>query len=592
MQALLSNRRYFASLMAGSAIISGYCATDSSLIKTAQGEDVKEENAKTIHETKIKRFMQWLESNGADVARVEVKPMIDGSGFGLFVSSSCKEGDLKRSLSPSGWLPRWLWPRRDPLPLASFPLDKAITAHKILNEASPAMAYDYKMLIEEGLLDERALIIAFLASERVKGPASSLSPWIDILPNSFPSTPVSFASEPMMDELKGTPLFKAAKVIRGRLENLWHRIKPALIGATSSSSPALGGRKPTFEDLVWAHNVFWSRGQSIPVSNEVHEGLVPGLDFCNHHPLSPKCYWEVSLGKKRAKRNGKDDTEGLIYDGARVELRFLSFTPDERRGALSTRPGDELTISYGDKSNEELLMLHGFAIPGNPNDRVMLALPVPPPPTSAWDEATVARIELIKRLGCGMQFFLPSIAEAELKGSDGLSSIEIPLDLLAALEVLSLKPGELAAKLSSKEDHSPPAVRFDEVASILDRIDKIPHQEVKDVQEKLGLRMGALATLVKMLELRVQELEGDQGTGTMERDRRILMRITRTLKEGEHSGGGKDDNEALRGSREELATRAACIIYRSEQKRMTRAYLVAARIKLQQVLTAMQKLGS
>jgi hypothetical protein len=488
----------------------------------------------------------------------------------------------------SRWLPRWLWPRNE-LPLASFPLDKAITAPKILSEAPPSEAKGYTRLIEQGLLDERTLIIAFLASEKVKGPASPLAPWIDMLPKNFPSTPVSFASDSMMDELKGTPLFKAARFIRGRLEKLWSEIQPALIEATSSSSPALRGRKPVFEDLLWAHNVFWSRGQSIPVStNEVHEGLVPGLDFCNHHVTNPKCYWEVSPGKKDAKKKGGVE-EGLIYNGSRMELRFLSFTSDERRGATSTRLGDELTISYGDKSNEELLMLHGFAIPGNPNDKVMLSLPFPP--SSAWDEATMARIELIKRLGCGMQFFLPSIANVETKGAEAMSSIEMPSDLLAALEVLSLKPQELAAKLSSSQEQSPHASKVDEVALIISRIERIPQQEVKEAQEKLGLRMGALATLIKMLEVRVQELEGDQGTGTLERDRRLMRRALRDLKEGGDAGGEEDQESPRGGSREQLATRTACVVYRSEQKRITRAYLVAARLKLQQVLAAMQNLG-
>ncbi len=71
---------------------------------------------------------------------------------------------------------------------------------------------------------------------------------------------------------------------------------------------------PTFEDFLWAYSVFWSRGQSLPmvvpgeapgnpeaahggtaaaadggsgggggrVRVVVQEGVVPGLDFCNH----------------------------------------------------------------------------------------------------------------------------------------------------------------------------------------------------------------------------------------------------------------------------------------------------------------------
>ncbi len=42
------------------------------------------------------------------------------------------------------------------------------------------------------------------------------------------------------------------------------------------------------------------------------------------------------------------------------------------------RPGEELFISYGDKSNEELLMLNGFALEDNTHEHLMLYCPLPP----------------------------------------------------------------------------------------------------------------------------------------------------------------------------------------------------------------------
>ncbi len=53
-----------------------------------------------------------------------------------------------------------------------------------------------------------------------------------------------------------------------------------------------------------------------------------------------------------------------------------------------------------DKSNEELLMLYGFAVPGNPHDHAMLACPVPP--SAVWDDVMHARMETLqaRRGGC------------------------------------------------------------------------------------------------------------------------------------------------------------------------------------------------
>jgi hypothetical protein len=58
------------------------------------------------------------------------------------------------------------------------------------------------------------------------------------------------------------------------------------------------------------------------------------------------------------------------------------------------KAGDELTISYGEKGNEELLLLYGFAQPQNPHETLMLLCPLPDP--GDWDEAFTARMQLLQ----------------------------------------------------------------------------------------------------------------------------------------------------------------------------------------------------
>jgi len=48
------------------------------------------------------------------------------------------------------------------------------------------------------------------------------------------------------------------------------------------------------------------------------------------------------------------------------------------RSERTLNSGEEITISYGSKSNEELLYLYGFALPINPNDRVTLPVSLLP----------------------------------------------------------------------------------------------------------------------------------------------------------------------------------------------------------------------
>lgn len=61
------------------------------------------------------------------------------------------------------------------------------------------------------------------------------------------------------------------------------------------------------------------------------------------------------------------------------------------RAERQLHSGDEITISYGSKSNEELLYLYGFALPNNPNDRV--TLPVTLSPADPLLQEKLRRIE-------------------------------------------------------------------------------------------------------------------------------------------------------------------------------------------------------
>jgi hypothetical protein len=66
--------------------------------------------------------------------------------------------------------------------------------------------------------------------------------------------------------------------------------------------------------------------------------------------------------------------------------------------ACCPKAGEELTISYGDKGNEELLLLYGFAQPQNPHETLMVLCPLPNP--DEWDDVFAARMELLQVCVC------------------------------------------------------------------------------------------------------------------------------------------------------------------------------------------------
>ena len=106
----------------------------------------------------------------------------------------------------------------------------------------------------------------------------------------------------------------------------------------------VSGGKVTMEEFQWAYAAFWSRALSLPVLPvggdpiaPIVEAIVPGIDFANHSGRSATARWSV------AGLDGPDPAVQLL-----CEPRYVP------------APGSEVFISYGEKSNEELLFLYGF----------------------------------------------------------------------------------------------------------------------------------------------------------------------------------------------------------------------------------------
>ena len=87
--------------------------------------------------------------------------------------------------------------------------------------------------------------------------------------------------------------------------------------------------------------------------------------------------------------------------------------------------------------------------------------------------------------------------------------------------------------------------------------------------ESSGLRLALLTTLVRLLELKIRELEGSEhGSGSLESDEKLL--------------------EQAKGSLN--AQQRAALIYRSGQKRLARQYLLYGNALLQQEMRHLRAL--
>lgn len=607
------------------------CDLDS-LIPSSHAESEREHHKR---EQAVKNLRAWLVEQGADMQSLDIVDT-QKRGLGLFANE-----DLKSRA-------RWPWWRRllvlcrvggepSPVTVMSVPDHLILCADNLVKD--PDVGPLYQDMMKQGLLDERTVIMMALMVEKLRASQSRYAPWLDLLPTTFHS-PLWFTSKEL-EELRGTSLYQATKLHQRHLANQWSRLQPACTPLFRT----LGlYDQPGEDDWKWAYSIFWSRGQSLPLpvkggpraegptdsaatgpvhspanpqgdTVEVVEGIVPGLDLCNHQSPA-NCWWEVHKGEgeprgvaanKAPRPNGSADAASSEQEpGGPPHVASPSF----QVRLLTTRKecprvGQELFMDYGEKSNEELLMLYGFVEEGNVNDRVMLHCPLPP--TEEWDDVLWARMELLQCQGLRPQFFLSSHRQVDLASTSDVLEL-LPEGALGTLQAFVITPKEVAEKLEALQAASAvPPSSPEECVSQSDKERENPgggHQEtaskillgsesrgsgqqpvvgsgqcsegeLRRSIEHEGLRLAVITTLSRLLELRMNEQEGPEGTGLLEDDLKYL----------ESGPLHRSPPVDVAGYRQWLS-----VVYRSEQKAIVRQWWTATKRDLKDTMYRLEQL--
>lgn len=365
-----------------------------------------------------------------------------------------------------------------------------------------------------------------------------------------------------------------------------------------------------FEDFLWANSIFWTRALNIPLPhsyvfpgsvNEQQtrtgevlgdssitiqqetditaksnsgdensesrnmesiwvEGLVPGIDFCNHN-VKALATWEVdSVG----------DTTGVP---ASMYLMLA------QAGNSSVEAGTEIFINYGNKGNEELLYLYGFVVDNNPDDYLMVHYPVEALRQVKSADIKMKLIEMQKaELRCLLPrslldngFFGNSTNSVEAdddkrnanhfssyswsgqrKVPSYLNKIIFPQEFLSSLRTISMQEYEL-----------------EQVASLLEEVGSSEDSELSDAEVRSATwevcgDHGALGLLVDLLKVKMAELE--EGTGTEASDSQLLDNFDSTDPEDSLSGSHVNKTKSKINTR-------SCIVYRRGQKQLTALFL-------------------
>ncbi|KAG5563942.1 hypothetical protein RHGRI_000206 [Rhododendron griersonianum] len=358
-------------------------------------------------ESKLDLFLQWLQLNGVQQRGCKIKYCDSNKGFGIFLSADdVSDGNFKALFYEINFGL-----------LLVVPLDLAITPMRVLQD--PILGPECSAMFEEGDVDDRFLMILFLTIERLRKNSSwkpylDMLPTTFGNPLWFTDdellevkgTTLYHATELQVNRF----MLQKKKLLSLYEDKVKNLVKKLLVlhGETES--------EVSFEDFLWANSIFWTRALNIPfprsyvypqvqdeqdntfssfnrnaesdtskissgeltdgkgleiygVEGQVTEvtpasvqgetvwveGLIPGIDFCNHD-LKPAANWEV---------DGTGSTTGVPFS-----MYLLS------AGKSHLQVEDEISISYGSKGNEELLYLYGFVIDNNPDDYLMVHYPL------------------------------------------------------------------------------------------------------------------------------------------------------------------------------------------------------------------------
>lgn len=539
---------------------------------------------------KLERFLQWLQVNKVELRGCNIKYCGQNKGFGVFSSNDVSDGVL-----------------------LVVPLDLAITPMRVLQD--PLIGPECRSMFEEGEVDDRFLMILFLMLERLRN-NSSWKPYLDMLPKTF-GNPLWFTDDELL-ELKGTTLYRATELQRKRLLSLYEDKVKGLVQKLLILDGDLES-EVCFEDFLWANSVFWTRALNIPLprsyvfpqvqedqdsqsslnidSGVSHsdisagdltdrkdeerskvpgvdgqfdetvwvEGLVPGIDFCNHD-LKAVATWEV---------DGTGMTTGVPHS---MYLLSAVKTPFQME--------KEITISYGNKGNEELLYLYGFVIDNNPDEYLMVHYPVEAIQNVPFSDS---KMQLLEAQKAEMRCLLPKrllahgffpagttsnddngkgkadkICSFSWSGQRRMPSyankLVFPEEFLTTLRTIAMQEDELLKASSFLEE----LVGSEGVRQPTDT-------EVRTAVWEACGDSGALQLLFDLLQTKVMNLEENSGTEDCDTE---LLEKAQDVKNIEQCES-KDTDES--GHYKFMSrNRWSSIVYRKGQKQLARLFLKEA----------------
>ena len=235
--------------------------------------------------------------------------------------------------------------------LLKIPLELCITR----KSARKAMGKD---ALQDGINEYLAMACQLIHEKYVMGEDSFFAAYIGVLPEVEDVNPTFTWKDEELDFLQGSPVIAATKSLQMKLK----REYDDLVGGEGGLIEKFPDRFPkehfTYDNWVWAFTMLFSRAirlRNLQVGERL--AMVPYADLINHSAFS------------QAFIDARESGDWLFKDGNEEIILYAD------RGY---RQMEQVYISYGQKSNAELLLLYGFALERNPYNSVDVTVSIAP----------------------------------------------------------------------------------------------------------------------------------------------------------------------------------------------------------------------
>jgi len=333
-----------------------------------------------------------------------------------------------------------------------------------LTKASARKALGKDALPRE--INEYLAVACHLIQERyVLGEKSFWKPYIDVLPETEEVNPTFTWSDDDLAFLNGSPVIAATKSLQMKLR----REYDSLLGGEDGLCNRFPDRFPkehyTYENWIWAFTMLFSRAIRL---RSLAEGetlaMVPYADLINHSPFS-QAYIDAQEGGDWLFSSGEEEV--ILYAD---------------RGY---RRMEQIYISYGQKSNAELLLLYGFAVERNPYNSVDVTVAIAPLTESFVKELNDDSIP-IDPLAEEKVAFLESAGRKSLVDFPCYAD-RYPVELLEFLRLMQMTPDDTRGRPLNDFDYArtismanEAAVLTSVIEAVTRQLEKYPNHEEDD----------------------------------------------------------------------------------------------------------------